>query len=154
MSDAALNGLKYLFLALLYVFLARVVQVVLRELRTPAVAAVATTPSATAGASRPRTRRGALRLRVVAPPSHQGAVYDVDDEMTVGRGGGCGLVLDDDQYASTLHARVFHRGADLWAEDLGSRNGTFLNETALRAPSRLRRGDRLRFGATVVEVVR
>ena len=40
------------------------------------------------------------------------------DELTVGRGGGCGIVLDD-TFVSQVHARVFRRDGDVYVEDLG-----------------------------------
>ena len=72
----------------------------------------------------------------------------------MGRGGGCGIVLPDDHFVSTVHARVFRRGNDVYVEDLGSRNGTYVNGSPVAAPIRLRRGDRVQFGETVAEVVR
>ncbi len=72
----------------------------------------------------------------------------------MGRGGGCGIVLVDDHYVSTVHARLFQRGNDVFVEDLGSRNGTYLNGSPVSGVTRLRRGDRVQFGQTVAEVVR
>ena len=63
-------------------------------------------------------------------------------------------MIPDDQFVSTVHARLFRRGDDLFAEDLGSRNGTFVNGEKVVAPTKLRRGDRIQFGQTVAEVVR
>ena len=76
------------------------------------------------------------------------------DELTVGRGGGCGVVIPDDQFVSTVHARLFRRGDETYVEDLGSRNGTFVNGQPVQAPTRLKRGDRVQFGETVGEVQR
>ena len=42
----------------------------------------------------------------------------------------------------------------MFVEDLGSRNGTFVNGDTVAAPTRLRRGDRVQFGQTVGELVR
>ncbi len=81
-------------------------------------------------------------------------MYALTDETTVGRGGGCAIVLPEDQFVSTVHARLFRRGEGLYVEDLGSRNGTFVNGEPVQAPRRLRRGDRVQFGETVGEVVR
>jgi pSer/pThr/pTyr-binding forkhead associated (FHA) protein len=53
-----------------------------------------------------------------------------------------------------VHARLFRRGDDLYVEDLGSRNGTFVNGHQVQSPTRLRRGDRVQFGETVAEVAR
>jgi pSer/pThr/pTyr-binding forkhead associated (FHA) protein len=62
--------------------------------------------------------------------------------------------LDDDTFASSIHARVFRRSGELWIEDLGSTNGTWLNEERLGEPVRLRRGDRVKIGSTILEVAR
>ncbi len=88
------------------------------------------------------------------PPSREGETIPLDDEVTVGRGAGCGLVLTDDQFVSTVHARLFRRGDDVFVEDLGSRNGTFVNGKPVSTTTRLRRGDRVQFGETVAEVQR
>lgn len=48
---------------------------------------------------------------------------------------------------SRQHARITHRGADWFVEDLGSRNGTFLNGQPIgREPRPLKTGDRIRLG--------
>jgi FHA domain len=146
-SETALTVLKYAFLALMYLFLARVIRVVVLELRSPAAI------DAGGGAPTRGAKRGA-RLRILEPATHHGETYPLGDELTVGRGGGCGVVLPDDTFVSTVHARLFRRGNDLFVEDLGSRNGTFVNGTAVQSPTRIRRGDRVQFGQTVGEVVR
>ena len=133
------------------------VRVVLLELRAPA--AVATPGDAVrAGAPRPaqpaKADRKGARLRILDPPEHRGETYPLGDELTVGRGGGCGIVLTADQFVSTVHARVFRRGEELLVEDLGSRNGTFVNGERVVAPTRVKRGDRVQFGQTVTEIVR
>jgi hypothetical protein len=149
--EAALTALKFGFLALVYLFLFRVVRVVVLELRSPAGAAAAT---GAGGEAAKRPKRAGAHLRVLEPPAHKGETYPLGDELTVGRGGGCGVVLPEDQFVSTVHARLFRRGDDLFVEDLGSRNGTFVNGEQVQAPTRLRRGDRVQFGQTVGEVTR
>lgn len=153
--EAALTALKFAFLALVYLFLWRVVRVVLQELRAPALAGAA--PVATGGGADRRAAKGdkrGARLRVLEPAAHRGETYPLGDEVTVGRGGGCGIVLPDDGFVSTVHARVFRRGDEVLVEDLGSRNGTFVNGERVVAPTRLRRGDHVQFGQTVAEVTR
>ncbi|MEX0665538.1 MAG: FHA domain-containing protein [Acidimicrobiia bacterium] len=150
LSQTALDALKYLFLALLFLFLARVVRVVVLELRSPALAGA----GGTTGSGGGRASKPGARLRIVEPVARKGETYPLNDELTVGRGGGCGVVLPDDQFVSTVHARLFRRGDDLFVEDLGSRNGTFVNGKPVQAPTRLKRGDRVQFGETVGEVQR
>jgi pSer/pThr/pTyr-binding forkhead associated (FHA) protein len=91
---------------------------------------------------------------VVEPPSTRGQVYEVGDEITVGRASGCQVALPDDTFVSQLHARIFRKDGQLFVEDLGSTNGTFLNRKQVSAPVAVRRGDRLQVGKTVLEVSR
>ena len=93
-------------------------------------------------------------LQVLAPENRRGEVVPIDSEITIGRGGGCALVLTDDQYASTVHARVFRRGNDLFIDDLESRNGTFVNGNRISSTTQLRRGDRIQVGQTVCDVAK
>ena len=64
------------------------------------------------------------------------------------------MVLTDDTFVSQVHARIFIRGNDPYVEDLGSTNGTLLNGESVVEPIRLRTGDRVQFGQTVMELVK
>lgn len=160
MPEGVLTILKFCFLALIYLFLFRIVRTVLAELRPakiPVPEALLADPAAPVAAAASPSRRDRSRqwdLVIVAPPSRVGETYTVDEELTVGRGAGCAVVLPDDTFVSQVHARVFTRGSDPYVEDLGSTNGTTLNGEALTEPTRLRRGDRVQFGETVMELVR
>ena len=52
----------------------------------------------------------------------------------------------DDPFASSRHARISREGQVLVIEDLGSTNGTYLNEEPLSGPQPLYEGDRIRIG--------
>jgi len=156
MPDGILNLLKLLFLALLYLFLARVLRVVSLEVsgrRPPAPAPLPDPAAARPAAGAPARSGGALQLKVLEPKEAEGHVYPLADELTVGRAPGCGVVLDD-TYASQLHARIYKQNGQLYLEDLGSTNGTYVNRQRVTAAVRLRRGDRLQIGTTVMEVAR
>jgi FHA domain len=104
---------------------------------------------------RPReSRRRQLYLKVVQPDAQAGRTYDLDDELTIGRSPGCGVAMPEDIYTSTLHARLFRRNDQLWVEDLGSTNGTFVNSEQIKQAVRLGKGDLLQIGSTVFEVSR
>ena len=104
---------------------------------------------------RPREiRRRQLYLKVVQPAAQAGRTYDLDDELTIGRSPGCGVAMPEDIYTSTLHARLFRRNDQLWVEDLGSTNGTFVNSEQIKQAVRLGKGDLLQIGSTVFEVSR
>lgn len=152
MSDSILTVLKFCLLALLYLFLVRVVLIVARELRgTPAPAAVTPTPSPSPA---PRSRKRSWRLVVVEPKAEQGQAFAIDGEATMGRGGGCNIPLTFDTFVSQVHARAFDRDGNLWVEDLGSTNGTFVNGDQLTQAMMLKKGDRVKIGETVLEAER
>jgi pSer/pThr/pTyr-binding forkhead associated (FHA) protein len=152
MSDSILTVLKFCLLALLYLFLVRVVWIVARELRgTPAPATVVAAP---APSTAPRSRKRGWRLVVVEPKAEQGQAFAIDDEATMGRGGGCGIPLTFDTFVSQVHARAFDRDGNLWVEDLGSTNGTFVNGDKLTQAIMLKKGDRVKVGETVLEAER
>jgi pSer/pThr/pTyr-binding forkhead associated (FHA) protein len=171
MPHALLEILKYFLLAIVWLFFIYAGRMVLVEVRRSRPERPVLTPIGTAGAAaaspgsgarsaevRPSPSEGGrgtpLHLRVLDPPRERGRLYDLGSEVTLGRSPGCGVALEDDAYASTLHARVYERNGELWLEDLGSTNGTYLNDLRLAAPARLQRGDRLTIGGTVLEVTR
>ena len=156
MPESLLTILKFCFLALLYLFFFRVLRAVWVEVSgRPAVAAPSAAPAAGprgGGAAAPAPRSG-TKLRVIEPSDRRGRSYDLADELTVGRAVGCQITLDDDTFVSQLHARVFRRDGQLFVEDLGSTNGTFLNRRKVGSPAPLKRGDHLQVGKTVMELV-
>lgn len=158
MPDSLLTILKFCFLALLYLFFMRVLRAVWAEMKNPPPAATASAAPAPAparnwgGGSRAGGgSKAGGRLRVIEPAETKGQTYELGDELTVGRAGGCQITLDD-TFVSQLHARVFRRDGQLFVEDLGSTNGTFLNRKKVAAPVAIRKGDRLQIGKTVMEV--
>lgn len=153
MSESVLTVLKFCLLALLYLFLMRVVWVVVRELRgTPAPAAPVPVPVAPPPVKAARKR--GWRFVVAQPVAEKGHAYAIDGEVTIGRGGGCTVPLPADTFVSQVHARAYERDGKLWLEDLGSTNGTFVNGRQVREPVSLRRGDRVQVGETVLEADR
>jgi hypothetical protein len=153
MSEGVLTVLKFCLLAVLYLFLARVVWVVGTELRgTPVVATPSIEP--TPGRKESRRKHAGWRVAIVEPASERGNAYPVDGEVTIGRAGGCGITLSADTFVSQVHARVFDRDGDLFVEDLGSTNGTFVNGDAVHEATQLKRGDRVQIGQTELEVAR
>ncbi len=164
--DAVLRIMQWGVIALIFLFFLRVIRAVWVEMspvtvRKPrsmrrqerreqraAVAAAAPARPAKAGRRRP------LFLKVVQPADHAGRTYDLDDELTVGRSPGCGVAMPDDIYTSTLHARLFRHNDQVWVEDLGSTNGTFVNSEQIKKAVRLGKGDHLQIGSTVFEVAR
>ena len=71
---------------------------------------------------------------------------------SIGRMADCWLVLDDDM-VSRYHARLHVGPADSAVEDLGSRNGTYVNGERVEGRRSLRDGDRIRIGRELIAVL-
>ena len=77
----------------------------------------------------------------------------VEGELLLGRGVDGDGRLQDDPDVSARHARMRRGGGgELWVEDLGSANGTWVNGRRIQSPHPLRPGDRVRIGATMLVV--
>jgi len=141
-------ALKFGFLAVLYLFLLWVSRSALRDLRAArpvAPSAEAATGFHSATGSPLHTAREA-RLVVERAPGHTpGMIYDIGEGAVLGRGEAAEIRLDD-PYASSRHAQLLLQAGMVVLEDLGSTNGTYLNEELLHGPAPLHNGDRVRIG--------
>jgi hypothetical protein len=80
---------------------------------------------------------------------------ELSGELTVGRNHEAALCIDWDDQVSGVHAELKPLGGELTLVDDGlSRNGSFVNGDRVHGRRRLRDGDRLQFGRTVVVVRR
>ena len=158
MSDAVLGILKIGWLVVLYFFILRIVLVVAKELKgTPATTVNSDAViSAAAGREPPSRTSSSARWSLIVhqPEALRGTTLAMQQEITIGRGGGCAIALAGDTFVSTVHARVAPRGNDLWIEDLGSTNGTYVNAAQITEPRKLKRGDRISIGSSEIEVSR
>jgi DNA-binding winged helix-turn-helix (wHTH) protein len=69
-----------------------------------------------------------------------------DSEIEVGRDPSCGLCLDYPG-VSRRHARLALSNDTATIEDLGSKNGTWVQDQRITGPTELRDGDRIRIGS-------
>jgi hypothetical protein len=151
MPDLVLELLKYVFLAVLYIFIARAVRAVYLELR-PAGAARPVRPShAPAARPVPSAKKGPRKVAIVEGDEQQGKILDLGNELLIGRAERCQLVLND-SYISQMHARIFAKGGGYMIEDLGSTNGTYLNKRKVTTATPLHRGDHVKIGKTILEL--
>lgn len=92
------------------------------------------------------------RLRVF--PS-QGDDFEqplIGDSMSIGRLSGSDLVVPD-RFLSRQHARLFRQGDRIWIEDLGSANGTYVNDRRVEGPTEIHPGDELRLSASYITLL-
>lgn len=169
MPEAILTILKFCLLALLYLFLFGVLRSVWRELAwEPTAATSAKAASAGAGLRKRQSRApkhasddakgartpitgGNVKLRVLEPSAMRGRIFVVGKQITIGRASACGVVLNDN-FVSQEHARVYALNGEFFLEDLGSTNGTNVNNRPVTKAVGLCQGDRLQIGETVFEV--
>ena len=147
MSAFALNALKVLFLAVLYLFVYRALRVAILDVRSASKQTAPPTAPARSVRGRPP------RSIVVTEEGGAARTVDLKAPVRIGRGEGCRIRIAD-TYVSTFHARVFDRDGAWFVEDLGSTNGTFLNDVRVTSPAALRAGDRVRIGRTTLELSR
>ncbi len=151
-------ALKFGFLAVLYLFVLWVSRSARRDLRggdatllgdagaqSPPIAADATGLYSASSPGADVAHRSPQLVVERAPGHEAGMIYDVDGDLVLGRGEQAEIRLED-PFASSRHARIFEQGNAVVIEDLGSTNGTYLNEEVLQTPRPLHPGDRVRIG--------
>jgi hypothetical protein len=160
MVEPASVLLKYGFIVILYLFLIWVSRNALRDLRrgrrdggSAVAAAPLADPLGEATSLHPLGGDPGAdglepQLVVERGAGHEpGMAYDVGDGAVLGRGDAAEIRLQD-PFASSRHARLVRQGSMVVIEDLGSTNGTYLNEELLQGPQPLHPGDRVRIGDT------
>lgn len=157
MSEIAVTVVKVLFLALLWLFILSAVSVVRSDLFGRTVTAEDAPPAIETprppSSRKGRRQRGAPRALTITQGPQTGESGEfVDHVILVGRGADCQLVLDDD-YVSTRHARVVDGPEGVYVEDLGSTNGTYVNNQRITSPTAVGFADVVRIGRTILRLV-
>jgi hypothetical protein len=84
-----------------------------------------------------------------SPDLEDGRVIPLERGITIGRSDGADLSIID-AFVSHMHARILRRGTYHFVEDLGSTNGTFLNDLRVEHDAQLKVHDTLRIGQTTL----
>jgi hypothetical protein len=90
------------------------------------------------------------RVHMLAGPEVPRSFELTTPEVIIGRSAEASLVLSSDATISRLHARISLSGGQVLISDLGSSHGTRVNGTLIRGPTRLRTGDLVQVGQTVM----
>ena len=156
MTDQLLFLLRLGLLAIVYFTFFRVLRAVWVELRAenrvvvPAPAAVVATKDSPPLAAPVDDSKAVSRLVVLTPATVAGQVFELQAETTIGRASNCAIVIDDAR-VSKVHARLSQHGDRWMVEDLGSTNGTLVNDRVLNHPENVSPGDRVQVGEHVME---
>jgi len=108
----------------------------MKTLRTEAVRPIST------------THQNACLIHIYPTGPQMGTRYPLSEfPLVIGRDGECGICIPDNS-VSRRHARINPRSDGYHAEDLGSTNGTYVNDVAA-IMTRLKDGDYLRVGSCI-----
>ena len=147
--EPILIALQAAFIALLYLFIWRVVRSAVRGLPAASQESFVLAPAQVAQA---RADAGLAPGRLVVRRSRAipvGKVFEAGPvPTTLGRSSDNVVALDGDDFASGHHARVESGLDGTWVIDLGSTNGTFVNGERVDGRRRLHEGDLLQVGDT------
>ena len=173
-SPFVLTVLKYAFLALLYFFVYRAIKAVVVDLRAPngkgrsgrgrsgraktrngrgAGAGAAAKPARTP--KPPRAGKGKAPVVVIIRDAKgkKLSTKKLAGTMQIGRDPSCDI-RPEDSYLSQFHAKLYANDGVWYVEDLGSTNGTYLNQNRLTGPVEIHAGDTLRVGEITMELRR
>jgi hypothetical protein len=152
-SPFVLSVLKYSLVALLYFFIFRALRSVAMDLSSRRAPSGQAKTSKGTKPKPPRGGRAPTSLVVHAPEQRKPRTYRLSGGLEIGRAEACKVRLDD-TYASQHHARLSTRDGVWMLEDLGSTNGTYLNDRRVGAPAEVHAGDVVKIGKTVLELRR
>jgi pSer/pThr/pTyr-binding forkhead associated (FHA) protein len=147
-----LTVLKFVFLALLYFFVYRAIRSVVVDLRAARAHHEPRRPPSPPSPSRGRTKPPRTVV-VLNERGGKAGAYPLDGNLQIGRADACQIKLSD-TYVSQFHARLFSREDGWFVEDLGSTNGTYLNQRRITGASAVSAGDRIKVGKVVMELRR
>jgi pSer/pThr/pTyr-binding forkhead associated (FHA) protein len=138
--DVAILMLRLGLVAVIYVFLFQLVIVLWRDLRQPAPVSAPV--------------RSQAALEVIDPGASgraTGELITIDTITSIGRSEANAVSISDPA-VSTRHALLSFRLGQWWLEDVGSSNGTFLNDVRVVQPVVIQSGDVLRLGGVRLRV--
>ena len=151
-TDESLLVLKLAFLVLLYLFILLVVRTATKDLGGAPQESIVL-GAAEADALRAKHGLAPARFVVAGPGDASGSTVEIRAATVVGRDRGSGIQLDGDEFASGRHARIDPRPDGVWVDDLGSTNGTFVNDERITSKRLLEPGDVVRVGETELRLV-
>ncbi len=132
--------LRILLALLLYAFLAALLFLLWRDLRR--------------SAGRETVPREEMRLVIVTAGERgpdPGTIFPLQEVNSLGRAPSSTICLPD-PFVSAHHALITWREGHWWLEDLGSKNGTTLNDEPVNRPTVVDVGDLIGIGQVVLRI--
>lgn len=155
MSELTITLIRFGVLIAIWAFVIAIALVLRNDLYGTRVVTRTDGSVASAAPRQPDKRRkrasGPSHLTVTDGPMRGVKIPLGDTPVLIGRNPECSLVLSDD-FSSGRHTRIYRDGLQWYADDLGSTNGTFVDDQRIGEHAGLRQGSEIRIGQTVIEV--
>jgi hypothetical protein len=148
--------LRYIFLAFLLVFIFRLVKWMVGDLQQTRRESAGRSQEMglPAGEEFPISSRAMLTVIESASSDFKpGDSLALGREKLLGRGEASDILIRD-SFASHRHALIFFKKGQYFLKDLGSTNGTFLNEVKIDRPAVLADGDIIKIGGIIFQFMR
>ncbi len=129
-----LELLRYVFLILIYIFLYRVTVTIMKDISL---------------AGQDKSSGWLSVIKSNYKGLSEGEKIHIITPFQIGKKNNNNLVINN-EYISHNHVIIYSRNKEIWIEDLGSTNGTLLNENPLKMPMVLKDNDRIDIGGSVV----
>ncbi len=152
MSEVTLLLIRFLYLAVLWIFVLSCISVIRSDMFGARAPRTKATKDKKARTKTPKAKRSDPKELVVTDGDDRGQAASLAQApLLIGRGSDAAIRLNDD-YASTRHARVGQSGSQWFIEDLGSTNGTYVNNHRITQPTTITLGTQIRIGKTFLEL--
>ena len=141
-------ALKFGFIAILYIFLLWVVVSISRDLGVGRRTDNDDDIRSAVFSAQPEGASVPMKGRLIVESGKgikSGSTIDIGLGMTIGRASSCDLTIDDG-YISHRHVQISGTGDQIFIEDMGSTNGTYVNGKLLEARLQLKPKDTVRVG--------
>ncbi len=90
-------------------------------------------------------------LRIIEGPEPGKGFQISQTPITIGRDNICTITINDPRM-SRQHAVLYYYHPDFFLKDLGSTNGTFVNDRRIKQ-AQIKNGDKIRMGGTLFEFI-
>ncbi|MBU3154230.1 FHA domain-containing protein [Clostridium estertheticum] len=134
--------LKYAIIAIIYIIIIFALRIMYKDIK--------------GGAKKKPVIKKTMGLEVIERGDNLnlrvGAVIPLNDQLSIGRKADNLLILGD-KYVSSQHAKIYMKNTNYILQDLGSTNGTIMNNKAVKDTVYIKKGDVIKIGTSTFKVI-
>lgn len=141
--ELIIMSLRYILLIVLYLFIFRVILLIIKDMRASGQKSAQKQPGN--AVINGNTEAYLVVVQSDVPALAEGTKIKLNEENYIGRGPENRIQILDN-YTSQKHSRLTLNKGQFWIEDLGSKNGTFVDGVRIEKPVTLINGDLFKVG--------